>query len=258
MNERVELHPTIMRPIIFSDFDGTITQVDVTDLLLTELAHPSWQEVEQEWARGSIGSRECLERQMALVDASIREFNTLVDSVPIDRGFQKFYQFVSGHKLPFYVVSDGFDLVIRRVLKNVGLNGPLHNGTHLFSSALTIQGRRMVPSFPYSGPPCVHDCATCKVEIIRRLRRKDGLIIFIGDGLSDRFAAQVADIVFAKRQLLAHCRDNGIPCRSFETFADIERELKLLVETDPARESLKRRQPKVNASKTRMVVPVGS
>lgn len=247
-----------MKPIVFSDFDGTITQVDVTDLLLTELAHPSWQEVEQEWARGSIGSRECLERQMALVDASTREFNDLVDSVPIDRGFQNFYQFISGHKLPFYVVSDGFDLVIRRVLKNVGLNGPLHNGTHLFSSALSIQGRRMMPSFPHSGPPCVHDCATCKVEAIRQIRRKDSLVIFIGDGLSDRFAAQVADVVFAKRQLLAHCRANDIRCRSFETFADIERELKILIENGPARETPKRRQPKVNASKSRMVVQVGS
>jgi len=245
-----------MKPIVISDFDGTITQADVTDLLLTELARPSWQEVEQEWARGSIGSRECLDRQMALVEASTTEFNAVVDSVPIDPGFRKFYQFISRNRLPFYVVSDGFDLVIRRVLTNVGLSGPLHNGTHLFSSALNIRGRRLVPSFPHSGPPCVHDCATCKIEVIRRLRRKDSLVIFIGDGLSDRFAAQVADIVFAKRQLLAYCRENGISCRPFETFADIERELEILLGSDPARETPRRRAPKAN--KTRIVVPVGS
>ncbi len=58
------------KPIIVCDFDGTITQVDVTDLVLAQLAHPSWREVEQEWALGLIGSRECLERQVALVDSS--------------------------------------------------------------------------------------------------------------------------------------------------------------------------------------------
>src|SRR5512146_1819406 len=100
-----------MTPIIFSDFDGTITQVDVTDLVLTQLAHPSWREVEQEWARGQIGSRECLERQMALVDASAQEFNALVDSVPIDPHFGKVYKVVQRHELPFFVVSDGFDRV---------------------------------------------------------------------------------------------------------------------------------------------------
>jgi 2,3-diketo-5-methylthio-1-phosphopentane phosphatase len=220
-----------MNPTIFSDFDGTISQLDVTDLVLTQLAHPSWREVEVEWARGLIGSRECLERQMALVSASTKELNALVDSVPIDPHFAKFYRFLRRRAVPFYVVSDGFDIIIRRVLKNAGLNGPLRNGTHLFSSVLKVRGRRLEPSFPYAGPSCKHDCATCKAEIIRQRRRSGSAVIFIGDGLSDRFAAQSADIVFAKRQLLAFCRENGITCRPFETFAQIEAELAIMLES---------------------------
>ena len=49
---------------VFSDFDGTITQIDVTDRILSELAHPSWEEIEQEWARGMIGSRECADKSI--------------------------------------------------------------------------------------------------------------------------------------------------------------------------------------------------
>jgi 2-hydroxy-3-keto-5-methylthiopentenyl-1-phosphate phosphatase len=220
-----------MKPTIFSDFDGTISQLDVTDVVLTQLAHPSWREVEQEWARGLIGSRECLERQMALVSASTKELNALVDSVAIDPHFANFHRFITRRAVPFYVVSDGFDIIIRRVLKNSGLNGPLRNGKHLFSSCLKVRGRRMKPSFPYAGPPCTHDCATCKAEIIRQRRRAGSPVIFIGDGLSDRFAAQAADIVFAKRQLLAYCRENGIACRPFETFAEIEAELVKILES---------------------------
>src|SRR5579863_4547220 len=232
-----------MRPIIFSDFDGTITQLDVTDLVLTQLAHPSWREVEQEWARGLIGSRECLERQMALVSASTKELNALVDTVPIDPHFAKFHQFLTRRAVPFYVVSDGFDLFIRRVLKNAGLYGPFHNGRQLFSSALKVRGRRMEPSFPYAGPPCQHDCATCKAEIIRQRRRTGSAVIFIGDGLSDRFAAQSADIVFAKRQLLAYCRENGIACQPFETFAEIEAEIQAMLENSEPAGTPERRQP---------------
>jgi len=218
-------------PIVFCDFDGTITQRDVTDEILSELAHPSWREVEQEWVRGQIGSRECLERQMALVETSADELGALIDNIPIDPHFASFYRFTQRRRVPFYVLSEGFDYVVRRVLKRSGVNGPLRNGTHLFSSALRLEGRRLVPSFPLSDPPCEHGCATCKAAIIRRLGAGRRPIIFIGDGQSDRFAVQVADAVFAKSHLLAYCRERGIACRPFETFAEVEEGLtKLLAE----------------------------
>jgi 2-hydroxy-3-keto-5-methylthiopentenyl-1-phosphate phosphatase len=47
-------------------------------------------------------------------------------------------------------------------------------------------------------------------------------VIFIGDGLSDRFALERADLIFAKRQLLAFCREKGVSCHPFETFRDVE------------------------------------
>jgi len=227
----------MMKPIVVCDFDGTITQVDVTDLVLAQLAHPSWREVEREWSLGLIGSRECLERQIALVDASSKELSALVDSVSVDPHFSAFHSFVKRKKMPFYVVSDGFDWIIRRVLKNSGLNGRLYHGRHLFSSRLKQRARRLEPSFPHSGQSCAHNCATCKVEVIRRLRKKDSLVIFIGDGLSDQFAARAADVVFAKRQLLAHCRDKGIPCWPFETFEDLQADFTTILEGALANEA---------------------
>jgi 2-hydroxy-3-keto-5-methylthiopentenyl-1-phosphate phosphatase len=223
-----------LKPIMFCDFDGTITQVDVTDEILTQLANPSWREIEQEWACGSIGSRECLERQVALVDASAEELDSLIDAIPVDPGFSGFLQWVEKSKLPFYVVSDGFDYVVRRVLKRAGVNGQLRNGTHLFASSLRVEGRRVKISFPHAAHGCAHGCATCKAEIMRRLSRGWKPVVFAGDGLSDRYAVEEADIVFAKRQLLVYCRERGIACRPFETFADIQASLvELLRESHP-------------------------
>lgn len=245
-----------MTPTIFSDFDGTISQVDVTDLVLTQLAHPSWREVEQEWSRGQIGSRECLERQMALMDASAKEMNALVDSVPVDPHFASFYRWLKRRELPFHVVSDGFDLIIRRVLKNTGFSGPLQNGKQLFSSGLKIRGRRAEVSFPYAGPPCEHDCATCKVEVIRRMRGSASPVIFIGDGLSDRFAAQAADVVFGKRQLLSYCRENDIICQPFETFAEVETQIEALMQGSVTAEVPRRRESRLKARKLKVEVAV--
>jgi 2-hydroxy-3-keto-5-methylthiopentenyl-1-phosphate phosphatase len=211
--------------IIFSDFDGTITQADVTDRILEELAHPMWREVEDEWVRGLIGSRECLERQIALVDASLEQLNALIDAIPLDPTFGAFYQFTGRQGIPFYVVSDGFDYVISRILKRAGVNGDLENGRHLYASHLEIAGRRLAASFPHSDSGCTHGCATCKAAVIRRLRGKDSRAVFIGDGFSDRFAVEEADVVFAKKQLLGHCRRRNLSCRAFEAFADVQAKL---------------------------------
>ena len=209
-------------PIVFTDFDGTITQRDVTDEILTQLAHPSWQDVEREWTRGLIGSRECLERQLALVDTSAEDLNALIDAVPFDPAFTTFYSFTRERGIPLYVLSEGFDYVIARILKRAGVNGSLRNGMEMFSSALRLEGRRLIPSFPHSAQPCEHGCGTCKAALLRRFGKGKYPVIFVGDGLSDRFAVDEADVVFAKRQLLAYCQEHGKACRPFDTFAEVE------------------------------------
>ncbi|HUI42708.1 MAG TPA: MtnX-like HAD-IB family phosphatase [Terriglobia bacterium] len=214
----------LLTPVIFSDFDGTIAQVDVTDVILSEFGDPAWREIEEEWVAGCIGSRECLRRQMALVRASAVDFDALIDTVPHDLHFPAFHRLTRALGLPFYVVSDGFDYVIRRVLRNCGVDGDLLNGSHLFASSIKVAGGLTV-DFPHWPAPCVHGCATCKPEVIRRVRGDHAPVIFIGDGLSDRFAVEEADVVFAKDKLLAYCRKNSIGCTPFQTFADIQAEL---------------------------------
>lgn len=216
-------------PVIFCDFDGTVTQADVTDCILEELADPSWREVEAAWVRGMIGSRECLERQMALVQASSKQLNTLIDSIAIDPGFAAFYRFTEERGIPFYILSDGFDYVIRRVLRRAGANGELRNGRHLFTSAMRVEGNRVKVNFPHEEDVCEHGCATCKAAIIRRIGRGYHPVIFIGDGLSDRFAVEESDIVFAKSHLLSYCAKKGIRAQAFEAFAEIQARLQSAV-----------------------------
>jgi 2,3-diketo-5-methylthio-1-phosphopentane phosphatase len=181
-----------------------------------------------------IGSRECLERQIALVDASAEDLDALIDAVPIDPDFTTFYQFTRKHGIPLYVLSDGFDYVIARILKRAGMKGPFQNGIQIFSSALRLEGRRLIPSFPHSAQPCEHGCATCKAALLRRFSKANHPVIFVGDGLSDRFAVGEADVVFAKRQLLSYCQEHGKACQPFNTFADVEQAVALLIDSGEA------------------------
>jgi len=238
-------------PIVFCDFDGTITELDVTDCILTQFADPAWMKVEQQWVRGEIGSRQCLERQMGLVRASAKDLIALIDSVHLDPHFTEFHLFLRRPAIPFYVLSDGFDYVIRRVLRRAGLTGPLGNGSRLFASSLRIDDGRLLTSFPHPPVACEHGCATCKPRVMRRLSAGYSPSIFIGDGLSDRFAVEEADLVFAKKRLLEYCRDKGIACIPFETFADIAKGLTGLLGLGEADARRKGQQP---VTKTRELV----
>lgn len=217
-------------PIVFSDFDGTITRMDVTDEILTRLADPAWREIEDEWVRGRIGSRECLERQIALVETTEAALEELIDAIPLDPDFPAFVDFTRREAIPFYVLSDGFDYVIRRVLIRCGVSGQLRDGSHLFASSLRLQGHRLAVRFPHAPAPCEHGCATCKPAVMRAVAKDRRPIVYIGDGLSDRFAVEISDLVFAKGPLLDYCRERKIACQVFETFADVQSTLTNMVE----------------------------
>lgn len=57
------------------------------------------------------------------------------------------------------------------------------------------------------------------------------LVVFIGDGVSDLAAAREADILFARKglQLERYCIEHEITYYPFNTFADIQQEVKAIV-----------------------------
>ena len=59
---------------------------------------------------------------------------------------------------------------------------------------------------------------------VAELRREDPLApvtVFVGDGMSDRYAAACADVVFAKDTLAAFCDNASIPYTPFDTLAAV-------------------------------------
>lgn len=208
-------------PIVFCDFDGTVTLADVTDVILSCLADPAWQEIERLWRDGKIGSRQCLEQQLALVRTTARELNEVIDSVPVDPGFAEFVRYIRKNRVPFVVTSDGLDYVIRRVLARSGFHAGPRNGIHFFSTSGRLRSGRLAISFPHATASCTHGCATCKPDILNTQRGDHWPVIYVGDGLSDRHAVKHADFVYARQPLLDLCRQGDIPCRPFDTFADI-------------------------------------
>jgi 2-hydroxy-3-keto-5-methylthiopentenyl-1-phosphate phosphatase len=66
-----------------------------------------------------------------------------------------------------------------------------------------------------------------KSVTIAEAKRRGHRTVFVGDGLSDREPAAVADLVFARRgrSLVDYCRKQGIACEQFETFFEVRQSL---------------------------------
>ncbi|MBS0464172.1 MAG: haloacid dehalogenase-like hydrolase, partial [Proteobacteria bacterium] len=102
--------------IILCDFDGTISVEDVTDSLLEHHAHPDWMALERRWKAGEIGSRQCLDGQIGMLDADRRQLDALFASMRIDRSFPAFVEAALAARIPVRIVSDGLDMAIEAIL----------------------------------------------------------------------------------------------------------------------------------------------
>ena len=220
-------------PMIFLDFDGTITRRDVTDVILESYADESWLEVERRWRAGQIGSRECLRAQMSLVRATRGQLDALVDTIEVDEGFAHLLETCAQRRTQVFIVSDGFDYFIRRILERPRLNlARLLRGVRVCASHLEFGARgEMRLDFPYFRQPCEHGCATCKPDVLGLLNPERAPSVFVGDGLSDRYAAACADLVFAKGTLADYCREREIEHVAYEKLREVAARLDSILDS---------------------------
>jgi len=212
-----------LKPVVFLDFDGTISRLDVVDAILDRFAGEEWLRIEQQWKAGRIGSRACLAGQIALVRATAEQIDDLLASIQIDRGFLTLLDALAATGVRSHIVSDGFDYCIGRILRQVPASH------HARLAEVSVHASHLEPAaadrwdtaFRHMEHECEHGCATCKPAVMAALNAAGAPSIFVGDGLSDRYAAAAADVVFAKDKLAAYCAEQAIAFHRYETLADV-------------------------------------
>lgn len=212
----------------FCDFDGTIAVEDVGDHLFRTFGGREAEEVVRQYLGGTINARECFERECRAVPHLTRsEFLEFVDRFELDPGFPRLVKFCEERSIPVVVVSDGFDVYVRHLLESNGLGHLTSFANHV--EFVASDGRtRMVPSFPYRDAEC-DQCANCKRNHLLTLSADDDIIVYIGDGFSDRCPVRYADIVFAKKGLITYCQQQNISYHAFETFDDVRNRMETIL-----------------------------
>jgi 2-hydroxy-3-keto-5-methylthiopentenyl-1-phosphate phosphatase len=203
---------------IFLDFDGTITKNDVGEEIFRKfLDETIVRKIVDDLIADKISSRQCWE--ILCESASIlnkTDFDDFILTQEIDPTLHRFVEFSEKQEFQLFVLSDGFDYYIDKILKRENLNQ--HK---VFSNKLILtDDGKLIPSFPYYNADC-RSSSNCKRNHILENSSEDDYTVFIGDGNSDNDAIQYVDFIFAKDDLLKFCEVQRITYFPFRNFDDV-------------------------------------
>jgi 2-hydroxy-3-keto-5-methylthiopentenyl-1-phosphate phosphatase len=205
------MKPSNKSPVLFFDFDNTITREDVLDRIIERFSiSEEWRDCEDAWVRGEISTVQCLERQIAGVRASEAELIDFVADFEIDPHFASIVRWAARERVELFVVSDNFSCLVREILSRHGLAG-----LPVMGNELTFFGNRPKAHFPFRSAACAR-CAHCKAVHFPRFEKHRK--IYVGDGLSDVCPAVAADLVFAKASLADYLASRGVPFSHFDSL----------------------------------------
>lgn len=214
---------------VLLDFDGTLVGPNVAIQLVEafcpnghELAHT----VDEELHQGKITLREAWARQAALLPADrIPEMSAwAVRNTPLRPGALELVGLLKKHAVPTTIVSGGLDFYIHPVLENAGIQLPV-----LCDAMERTPTGELRVLHPHGHPTC-RLCGICKAQVTRSAAHEGVRTVFIGDGSTDRYGAEVADLVFARRRLKTYCETAHVPFYPFEEFGPVTAQLRAWLE----------------------------
>lgn len=210
-SDRVELE----QAAVFLDFDGTVTLSDTGRHVLERLGKPQWRALDADYAAGRIGSRECISRQWELVSGGLDAARPVAREIAIDPDFVALARELTASGAELTVVSDGFGFRATEVCEAAGVA--------VLTNRIDASGRL---EFPWLDRCCAcSSCGVCKQAPIKDARRRGRRTVLVGDGISDRKAALLAEVIFAKSDLADFCDEAGVDYRPFHRLHDVGRAL---------------------------------
>lgn len=214
-------NPTIPadRPLaIFCDFDGTFSVQDVGSSLAQKLLP---EKRKQLWKRFEQGEFTAWTYAMALLDGldlPEKELDRFLETIDLDPGARSLLDWCAEAKIPFRILSDGFDWNLERLqaMNQVRFD---YQANHLEYEGTLWRLRAGRPN-----GACGCGTGSCKRGLIAayRAQHPDAYCIHIGNGrVSDLCGALEADLAFAKDTLAPALEEVGRAYLPFDTLHDV-------------------------------------
>ncbi|XVJ51011.1 MAG: MtnX-like HAD-IB family phosphatase [Vampirovibrio sp.] len=210
--------------VIFSDFDGTITEMDAIVMTMERFAPPQWKTIATRILKErSLSVKEGIQALYALMPSDLKQeiIRFMEEELVLRAGFSEFMAWRKAQAIPFQVVSGGLDAFILPALK------AFEGDYTLFSNIANFQKATIQVEMPYAPVDCAvcNSCACCKVMVLNQWDSTTTFKIAVGDSVTDFGMAKVADWVFARDALAEELQHLGLSFTPYETFNDIQQAL---------------------------------
>lgn len=204
---------------IFVDFDGTITRQDVGEAIFNKFGDSSRVDsIIKNLLEDKISSKQCWDELCESAGpVNLNELIDFINTMEIDKSFVSFAEFCNDNNLEMYVLSDGFDFYIDKVFEKNGIDRVKYYSNKLI---FDTEGR-LSAEYPYFDTDSPTS-ANCKKNHIINHSSDEDYTIYIGDGNSDKDAAQYCDFIFAKKDLARFCSMERISFYPFNNFDDVK------------------------------------
>ena len=208
---------------VLVDYDGTISRQDIGDLLLSK--HTTDREAlarfDAAYDAGTMGSRDLLRWDMDVLPDLPGALRAEAEAVEQDPGFVAIVRSVRARGGVVEIVSDGLGFYIEANMRRMGLDD-----VPIATNRNRLRGGAAGMDFPYGHLACFV-CGTCKRQRVLTHQAADRVVVFVGDGPSDRYAMHHADLAFATGKLLAWCRAAGYPATAWTELSEVAAWLEL-------------------------------
>ena len=145
----------------------------------------------------------------------------VAEEIALDPGFGPLVEWLRGEGAEVAVVSDGFGFYVHDFI------APFE--VPVFTNELDAATNTL--RYPNANPGCATCgiCGTCKPAVLAEAAARGRTTVFVGDGISDRHAARVAEVLFATKGLARWCDAEGIAYAPFDALADVLTGMKSLM-----------------------------
>ncbi len=207
------------KTLLQCDFDGTITEEDVSFSILDAYANGDWRRLLDEYKKGKITVGRFNTRAFTMVKEDKQTLDRFVlERARIRAGFDRLLIYCQQKGLRFVIVSNGLSFYIKTILENLRMGD-----VEVFAAQATFSPRGIKAR--YIGPDGVRLKDGFKEAYIKHFLKGGYRIVYIGNGPSDAPSARLADHVFATGQLLEYFRKAGLNCTPFNDLNDVVRDL---------------------------------
>jgi 2-hydroxy-3-keto-5-methylthiopentenyl-1-phosphate phosphatase len=201
------------------DFDGTVTKQDLLDTIASRFGDPAvYQEVEDGLDEGWMPLREVITREFRPVTSPLEDIvRWELENVEIRAGFRELVRLAEERDWRVVIVSSGFHELIEPILEREGVDVEVHANR----VDARPDGWRVLWQYEDSCESCGE---SCKRSIVRKFAGDDELV-YVGDGYSDRCAAEASDRIFATKGLARYLDERGVSYERFDDFHQIAERL---------------------------------